>query len=187
MGMIIRWHISTPTSKHPERDGENGQDRNVLLAEHISLIIIGSAMAGEFGVTGDTLSFKYVSNGSPRWAFSYLRHNNVRNPGIGSQEDGPLVIHNWKNALCWKTWCFLPFCKVELVLEVVACVLGPVDMPDNLGKCPRYLEENEALTCLSACLYSLLLLGRVREISLRDKKRKTCILYFFKRRLLHNN
>ncbi|XP_029797083.1 acetyl-coenzyme A thioesterase [Suricata suricatta] len=58
MGMIIRWHISTPTSKHPERDGENGQDRNVLLAEHISLIIITSAMAGEFGVTGDTVLFK---------------------------------------------------------------------------------------------------------------------------------
>lgn len=40
MGMIIRWKISTLTSKHPERDGENEQNRNVLLAEHIDLIIL---------------------------------------------------------------------------------------------------------------------------------------------------
>lgn len=41
-------------------------------------------------------------------------------------------------------------CKVELVLEVVACFLGPVGMPDNLGKCLRCLEGDETLSCLSA-------------------------------------
>lgn len=100
MGMIIRWHISTLTSKHPERDGENGQDRNVFLAEHISLIISKSAIAGEFGVTGDTLLFKYMSNGSPRQASSYVRNNNIRNPGIGLLGGWALVIHKSKNASC---------------------------------------------------------------------------------------
>ena len=113
MGMIIRWHISTPTSKHPERDGENGQDRNVLLAEHISLIIIESAMAGEFGVVGDMYCFKYVSNGSPRQASSYLRHNNVRNPGIGCQEDEPLRFTIERMLCAEEAWCFQPFARLS--------------------------------------------------------------------------
>lgn len=94
MGMIIRWHISTLTSEHPKRDGENGQDRNVLLAEHVSLIIGKSAIAGEFGVMEDTLSFKYMSNGSPRQVSSYLRNNNIRNPGIDLSGGWALVIQN---------------------------------------------------------------------------------------------
>lgn len=43
--------------KAPERDGENGWDRNVLLAEHIPLIIGKSTVEGEFRVTRDTLMF----------------------------------------------------------------------------------------------------------------------------------
>lgn len=39
MGMIIRWKMLALTSKDPERDGENEQNRNVPLAEHIHLII----------------------------------------------------------------------------------------------------------------------------------------------------
>lgn len=98
MGMIIRWHISTLTSKHHERDGENGQGGNMLLTEHISLIISKSAIAGEFGVTGDPLSF--MSNGCPRQVSSHLRNNNIRNPGIGLSAGWALVIHKLKNALC---------------------------------------------------------------------------------------
>ena len=75
MGMIIRWQISTLPSKHPERDGVNGQDRNVLLAEHISLIIDENTVEAKFRVTKGTLIFKCTSNESPRQAFSSLRNS----------------------------------------------------------------------------------------------------------------
>lgn len=52
--MIIRWQISTLSSKHPERDGVNGQARNVLLAEHISLIIDENTVEAKFRVTVST-------------------------------------------------------------------------------------------------------------------------------------
>lgn len=54
MWMIIRWQISTLSSKHPERDGVNGQARNVLLAEHISLIIDENTVEAKFRVTVST-------------------------------------------------------------------------------------------------------------------------------------
>lgn len=38
MGMIIKWQIATLTQKSL-KEMENGQDRNVLIAEHRGLII----------------------------------------------------------------------------------------------------------------------------------------------------
>lgn len=54
MGIVIRWQISTLTLKHPERDRKNGQNRNVLLVEHIYLIIGKSTMEGKFRIARDT-------------------------------------------------------------------------------------------------------------------------------------
>lgn len=50
----------------------------MLLAEHIYLIIGKSTMEGKFRITRDTLMFKYMLNGSPRQATSYLRNTKHR-------------------------------------------------------------------------------------------------------------
>lgn len=67
MGMITRWQISTRTLKHPERDGENGQARNMLLPEHIA-DYRQKRSRSRVQSHKDTSVFKYMSSGSPRQA-----------------------------------------------------------------------------------------------------------------------
>lgn len=184
MGMIIRWHISTRTSKHPQRDGGNGQDRNVFLAEHVSLIISKSAIAGEFGVIGDMLLF--MSNGSQDRRPLILGITTLETQELASQEDGPLWFANERTLCAEVAWCFSnPFGRLSWFWRRwVACFLGPLGMLDILGKCLRSWREVKHWLAYQPKAVSVVLLGGGRETSQRDKKRKPYIFLFFKRNLI---